>query len=555
MNKSTGKLLSLMLGMTLLLSACGGGSSNNASGGSDNAGASDQPSSSASAPSESTQDTLILGRGGDSVSLDGSIVTDGESLKIVHQVFDSLLEYKEGTTEVEPALAEKWEISADGLTYTFTLRQGVKFHDGTDFNADAVVFNFNRWSDPNSEYKFEGDSFDYYDSMFGPDGARVIKNVTAKDDHTVVFTLNQPQAPFLQNLAMTCFGIASPAAIKEKKENFKNEPVGTGPFVFKEWKRNDSITLEKNPNYWKEGLPKLNKVIVRSIPDNSARFNALQNGEIDLMEDVNPDDLTLLEANTSLQKIERPPFNVAYIGFNTKKKPFDDPKVRVALNYAVNKQGLIDAFFAGQAKPAVNPMPPTLWGYNDQIQDYTYDLDKAKQLLSDAGYPDGLPGEYTFYAMPVSRPYMPDGKKVAEAIQADFAKIGVKVNIESPEWATYLDDTKAGEKDDLYMLGWTGDNGDPDNFIYTLLDKDAIPGNNRGFYVNENLHNILVEAQKEIDQNKRSDLYKQAQTIIHDDAPWIPLVYTTPILAAKANLKGFIPNPTGTEYYSSVYFE
>ncbi|GGA36310.1 ABC transporter substrate-binding protein [Paenibacillus physcomitrellae] len=555
MSKGTGKLLSLVLGMTLLLSACGGGNSNNASGGSNGSGASDQPSSSEAAPSASAQDTLIVGRGGDSVSLDGSIVTDGESLKIVHQVFDSLLEYKEGTTEVEPALAEKWEISVDGLTYTFTLRQGVKFHDGTDFNADAVVFNFKRWSDPNSEYKFEGDSFDYYDSMFGPDGSRVIKDVTAKDDHTVVFTLNQPQAPFLQNLAMTCFGIASPAAIKEKKENFKNEPVGTGPFVFKEWKRNDSITLEKNPNYWKEGLPKLNKVIVRSIPDNSARFNALQNGEIDLMEDVNPDDLTLLEANTSLQKIERPPFNVAYIGFNTKKKPFDDPKVRVALNYAVNKQGLIDAFFAGQAEPAVNPMPPTLWGYNDQIQDYTYDLDKAKQLLADAGYPDGLPGEYTFYAMPVSRPYMPDGKKVAEAIQADFAKIGVKVNIESPEWATYLDDTKAGEKDDLYMLGWTGDNGDPDNFIYTLLDKDAIPGNNRGFYVNEDLHKILIEAQKETDQNKRSDLYKQAQAMIHDDAPWIPLVYTTPILAAKANLKGFVPNPTGTEYYSSVYFE
>ncbi|WP_223068222.1 ABC transporter substrate-binding protein [Paenibacillus caui] len=555
MNKGTSRLLAVVLGMTMFLSACGGGA-NNASE-SSNASASNGPASaSASAPaSGQTQDTLIIGRGGDSVSLDGSIVTDGESLKIVHQVYDSLLEYKEGTTEVEPALAEKWDISPDGLTYTFTLRQGVKFHDGTDFNADAVVFNFKRWSDPKSEFKFEGDSFDYYDSMFGPDGARVIKDVVAADDHTVKFVLNQPQAPFLQNLAMTCFGIASPTAIKEKKENFKNEPVGTGPFVFKEWKRNDSITLEKNPDYWKEGLPKLNKVIVRSIPDNSARFNALQNGEIDLMEDVSPDNLSQLESNSSLQKIERPPFNVAYIGFNTKKKPFDNPKVRVALNYAVNKQGIIDAFFAGQATPAVNPMPPTLWGYNDAVQDYTYDLDKAKQLLAEAGYPDGLPGEYTFYAMPVSRPYMPDGKKVAEVIQADFAKIGVKVNIESPEWATYLDDAKAGEKDDLYMLGWTGDNGDPDNFIYTLLDKDAIGSNNYSFYVNEDLHKLLTGAQKETDQNKRSDLYKQAQVIIKADAPWIPLVHTTPILAGKASLKGFVPDPTGTEYYSSVYFE
>lgn len=560
MKKSSSRLIALVLGMTMVLSACGGNNNNTNGGASSNepaaSSAADTASGTASEPaSGSTQDTLIIGRGGDSVSLDGAIVTDGESLKIAHQVYDSLLEYKEGTTEVEPALAETWDISTDGLQYTFHLRQGVKFHDGTDFNADAVVFNFTRWSDPNSAYKFEGDSFDYYDSMFGPDGARVIKSVTAKDANTVVFTLNQPQAPFLQNIAMTCFGIASPAAIQEKKENFKNEPVGTGPFVFKEWKRNDSITLEKNPNYWKEGQPKLNTVIVRSIPDNSARFNALQNGEIDLMEDVSPDDLTLLESNTALQKIERPPFNVAYIGFNLKKKPFDDPKVRVALNYAVNKQGIIDAFFAGQAKAAVNPMPPTLWGYNDSVQDYTYDLDKAKQLLADAGYPDGLPGEYTFYAMPVSRPYMPDGKKVAEAIQADFAKIGVKVNIESPEWATYLDDTKAGEKDDLYMMGWTGDNGDPDNFIYTLLDKDAIPSNNRSFYVNEDLHKLLIQAQQETDQSKRTELYKQSQEIIKKDAPWIPLVHTTPILAAKANLKGFVPDPTGTEYYSSIYFE
>lgn len=264
-------ILLLMLSMAVALTGCGG----NGGGGNKAAGTNTGANTGAEAPAGSAQDTLIVGRGGDSASLDPSIVTDGESLKITHQVFDSLLEYKEGTTEVQPSLAESWTVSEDGLKYTFKLRQGVKFHDGTDFNAEAVVFNFTRWSDPKSEYKFEGDSFDYYDSMFGPDGKRVIKEVKAIDDNTVEFTLNQPQAPFLQNLAMTSFGIASPTAIKEKKENFKNEPVGTGPFVFKEWKRNDSITLEKNPNYWKEGLPKLNKVIVRSIPDNSARFRAL----------------------------------------------------------------------------------------------------------------------------------------------------------------------------------------------------------------------------------------------------------------------------------------
>jgi len=343
-------MFTLMLTSVLLLAGCTG-----------NKSATTAPEANGTEETAATGGgTLIVGRGGDSAALDPAIVTDGESLKIAQQVFDTLLDYKEGTTEVMPSLAESWTISDDALTYTFKLREGVKFHDGTDFNADAVVFNFNRWGDTKSKYKFEGDSFDYYDSMFGPEEDRVIASVTATDPTTVVFKLNKPQAPFLQNLAMTCFGIASPKAIEDEKANFKSNPVGTGPFVFKEWKRSDSITLDKNPNYWQEGLPKMDQVIIRSIPDNTARYNALQNGEIDMMEDLSPDDLATLEANPALQKINRPPFNVAYLGFNTTKKPFDDPKVRVALNYAVDKKGLIDAFFAGQAEPAVNPIPPTL---------------------------------------------------------------------------------------------------------------------------------------------------------------------------------------------------
>ncbi|MCZ8514262.1 ABC transporter substrate-binding protein [Paenibacillus filicis] len=501
------------------------------------------------------QDTLIVGRGGDSASLDPSIVTDGESIKIAQQVFDKLLEYKPGTTEVQAGLAESWKVSSDGLQYTFTLRKGVKFHDGTDFNADAVVFNFNRWSDPKSPYKFQGDSFDYYTSMFGADDKRVIKEVKAIDPNTVQFTLNKPSAPFLQNVAMPAFSIGSPKAIQEKKEKFKSEPVGTGPFVFKEWKRNDSITLEKNPNYWKQGLPKLNKVIVRAIPDNSARFTALQNGELDLIEGINADDLKTLEGNKNLQKVIRPSFNVGYFGFVTTKKPFDDPKVRVALSYAVNKKAIISAFFGGLAEPATNPMPPSLWGYNKDVQDYPYDLEKAKSLLKEAGYPNGLPGEYVFYAMPVSRPYMQDAKKVAEAIQADFAKIGVKTKISSPEWATYLDDVKKGEKDDLFLLGWTGDNGDPDNFLYNQLDKDNIGGNNRSRYSNDEVHSLLIEAQSATDKAKREDLYKKAQVIMKKDAPWIPLVHSTPLLGAKANVAGFVPSPTGSEAYTEVYFK
>jgi len=541
--KSWTIMVTLVLSFVLILSGCSGNNDSAA------------PAASESGGESAGGGKLIVGRGGDSAALDPSIVTDGESLKIAQQVFDPLLAYKSGTTEVEPALAESWTISDDGLTYTFKLRKGVKFHDGTDFNADAVVFNFNRWNDPKSEFKFEGDSFDYYDSMFGPEEARVIKSVKAVDESTVEFQLNNPQAPFLQNLAMPPFSIASPTAIEKEKENFKSNPVGTGPFVFKEWKRSDSITLDKNPNYWQQGLPKVDQVIVRAIPDNTARFNALQNGEIDLMEDLSPDDLATLESNPDLQKFNRPPFNVAYLGFNTAKKPFDNPKVRVALNYAVDKKGIIDAFFAGQAEAAVNPIPPTLWGYNKSVEDYPFDLAKAKQLLADAGYPNGIDQELTFYAMPVSRPYMPDGRKVAEVIQASFAQIGVKVSIQSPEWATYLDDLSKGEKDDLFIIGWTGDNGDPDNFFYPLLDKDSIGGNNYSQYVSEPLHKVLVQAQQETDQDARAKLYEQAQVIVKKDAPWVPLVHSTPLLAATSKLKGYTPSPTGSEPYADIYIE
>ncbi|MFC4104045.1 ABC transporter substrate-binding protein [Paenibacillus xanthanilyticus] len=548
----------VVLATSVLLAGCSsneGGNAANNQPKTENTNAGTEGANNGAASGASTQDTLIVARGGDSAALDPSIVTDGESFKATQQIFDTLLDYKEGTTEVEGALAESWETSADGLTYTFKLRQGVKFHDGTDFNADAVVFNFNRWLDPKSPFKFEGDSFDYFDSMFGPDGSRVIKEVKAVDASTVQFTLNKPQAPFLQNLAMPAFAIASPKAVEEKKEKFKSEPVGTGPFVFKEWKRNESITVEKNPEFWQEGLPKLNRVIITVIPDNSARFTALQNGEIDMMEGVNPDDLGKLEGDANLQKIERASFNVGYLGFNLKKAPFDNVKVRVALNHAVNKEGIINAFYGGLAVPAKNPMPPSTLGYNDDVQDYPYDLEKAKQLLAEAGYPNGLPDPLTFYAMPVARPYMPDGKKVAEAIQADFEKIGVKTNIVSPEWATYLDDTQKGEKDDLYMLGWQGDNGDPDNFLYALLDKDSIGSNNYSFYSNEEVHKLLVAGQSETDPAKREALYKQAQVLIKADAPWVPLVHSTPLLAGKANMDGYVPSPTGSEAYDTISFK
>ncbi|NBI29629.1 ABC transporter substrate-binding protein [Chengkuizengella marina] len=497
----------------------------------------------------SSESTLVFGRGADSVDLDPALVTDGESIKVTLNIYDTLVKYGDLDTSIEPSLATDWTTSDDGLTYTFNLREGVKFHDGTDFNAEAVVYNFERWANGDKS------SFYYYSSMFGGfkgDEGHVIQEVKAVDELTVEFTLSRPQAPFLQNVAMPPFGIASPTALEEYGESFTENPVGTGPFVFQEWKRNDRIVLVKNENYWMEGYPKLESVIFVSIPDNATRLNELIAGEIDIADGVSPNDNTRVEEESDLQLFVRPSMNVGYLGLTNTRPPFDNKLVRQALNHAVDKEGIIAAFYSGQAVPAKNPLPPVIAGYNDDIDPYPYDLERAKELLAEAGYADGF--EMELWAMPVPRPYMPDGQKVAEVIQNSFAQIGVSAKIVSYEWATYLEKARNGEAD-AFLLGWTGDNGDADNFMYVLLDKDNIGSNNYAYYSNDQLHDILIDAQSNPDQAKREELYKQAQEIIHEDAPWIPLVHSTPILGGKNNIKDFFAHPTGSQSLTKVYFE
>lgn len=536
----------LLLTMTVFLAACNTSDSDSTS--KDSNSDSGTPSTDSNTTDNSTSSTpqvLVFGRGADSVSLDPAIVTDGESFKVTQNLFETLLNFGEQDTTIHPGLAKEWQVSDDGLTYTFQLQEGVKFHDGTDFNAEAVVKNINRWKGGTEE------DFYYFNSMFKAEGADVIADVKADGDYTVVFTLSRPQAPFLKNLAMSPFGIASPTAFEAAGDKFGDNPVGTGPFKFTEWKRNDSITIEKNADYWQQGLPKLDKVIFRSIPDNSARLNALTAGDIDLADGINPSDGKTVEGNADLQLIERPSMNIGYLGLTNTRPPFDNKLVRQAVNYAINKQAIVDAFFEGRAQVAANPMPVSISGYNEAIEPYPYDPEKAKSLLAEAGY-DGK--EIELWAMPVPRPYMPDGAKVAEVIQKNLEDVGIKSKIVTFEWATYLEKAKNGEAD-AFMLGWTGDNGDADNFIYTLLDKDNIGSNNYAYYSNDEVHDLLIKAQSETDENVRNDLYKKAQEIIHEDAPWVPLAHSTPLLAAKAGVKGFLPHPTGSDKLDNVSIE
>lgn len=495
--------------------------------------------------------TFIFARGGDSVGLDPADVTDGESAYVTHQVLDSLLEYKPDSTEVQPGLATEWESSKDGLTWTFKLRQGVKFHDGTDFNAEAVKYNFDRWRLKNHP-RHKGD-FEYYMAMFGGFPGK-IKDVQVVDPYTVKFVLTKPLAPFLSNLAMPSFAISSPAAIEKYGDDYFKNPVGTGPFKFVKWEKDQQIILERNDNYWGD-KPKVKKVVFRVIPDNSARLMELQSGKIDAAIGINPDDVKTVEQDANLQVLMRPSMNVGYLAVNNEKAPFNNVKVRQAINYAVNKQALIDAFYGGLAKPAKNPLPPSLWGYNDEVQDYNYDSAKAKALLAEAGFPNGF--KTKLWAMPVARPYMPQAKEIAQAIQQDLAKVGIQAEIVTYDWGTYIQKGEAGEHD-LYLFGWTGDNGDPDNFLYMLLDKtNAVKGaaSNVAFYKSDKVHDLLVKAQEESDQNKRADLYKQAQVLIKADAPWVPLVHSTPPVAARKSVKNWLPHATGQESFAKIDIE
>ncbi|BDG61807.1 ABC transporter substrate-binding protein [Caldinitratiruptor microaerophilus] len=490
--------------------------------------------------------TLVWGRGGDTVSLDPIQPTDGESFKVINQIYDTLVRYKAGKTEVEPALATDWQASPDAKEWTFSLRQGVKFHDGTEFDAEAVKFNFDRWRDTKNPYH-KGGEFAYYSYMFGGfDDKSVIQDVQVVDKYKVKFTLKRPLAYFLQNLAMPMFSIASPTAIKADPEALGQKPVGTGAYKFVDWKKGESITLEANPDYW-GGKPKIDRIIYRSIPDNNARLLALQSGDIDVMDGVEPNQLQVIQSDDRFQVALRPAMNVGYLAFNMDKKPFDNPLVRKAINHAIDKKAIVETLYAGLGQVAVTPLPPSMWGWTDDVTQYPYDPQKAKQLLAQAGFPNGFKTQ--LWAMPVPRPYMPQPEKIAQAIQGYLKEVGIEAEIVTYEWATYLEKTGMGEHT-MALLGWVGDNGDPDNFLYVLLDKDNAKGPDAGniaFYRNDQLHELLVQAQEIPDQSRRAELYVRAQKIIAEDAPWVVLAHAQEPIVMKKGIQGYVPNPTGSE--------
>jgi dipeptide transport system substrate-binding protein len=482
------------------------------------------------------------------------LAADGPTLNASAQmIYNRLADFKPGTTEIAPSLAESWAVSKDGKTYTFRLRKNVKFHPRGDFKptramtSEDVVFTFMRMHDANHPFhKVSGGTYEYYKSM-GLD--KLIKTVRAVDPLTVRFELNQPDSPFIANLGMNFASILSAEyadflAKKKTPEKIDLEPVGTGPFVLKNYSKDTNIRYEAFTDYF-EGKAKLDKVVFAITPDANVRFQRLKAGECQLVAEPSPQDLKNMQKLDSVQVVSGPGLNVGYLALNVQKPPLDKRDVRLAVHHALNRAAYIDAIYMGQAQIAKNPLPPTIWGYNTKTVDIDYNPEKAKELLKKAGFEKGL--DLELWTLPVSRPYNPNGKKMGEMMQADLAKVGIRVKLVTYEWSTYLDKAAKGEHQ-LIQLGWTGDNGDPDNFMNVLLGCDAVAGgSNYARWCHKPFDELVQKARRETKQSARVKLYEEAQKIFKEEAPWVPIAHSTVFRALDKRLVGYKLNPLGTE--------
>jgi len=474
-------------------------------------------------------------------------------------MFNRLVEFETGTTNIVPALAESWTISPDGKTYTFKLRKGVKFHSNAnftptrDFNADDVVFSWNRMADENHPFHklTAGQTFSYYDDM----GMKnIVDKVEKLDDYTVRFNLKRPEAPFLADMAMDFASILSKeyfeAMLKKGTPNAADVyPIGTGPFEFASYQKDATIRYKAFDKYW-GGRPKVDTLVYSITRDATARYAKLKTGECQVMAFPKPADLDEMKKDSRITVQQKEGLNIGYIAFNVEKKPFDDKRVRQALNMAVDKPAILKTVYQGNGQVAKNPIPPILWSYNNSVKDYPYDPAKAKELLAQAGFPNGF--ELELWYLPVTRPYNPDGKRVGEMIQADWEKIGVKTKLITYEWAEYRKRAKQGEHQ-VVMFGWSGDNGDPDNFFVPLLGCEAVKGGgNNARWCNKQFEDLVVKAAQTSKQADRAKLYEQAQVIFKEEAPWITLAHSMRFDPVRNEVKGYKMDATAHHYFDKV---
>lgn len=538
--------------LTLGLAACGGGDDDGGEASGESGG------------------TLVFAGSQDPVILDGSLVSDGESTRVINQIFEGLVRSEEGGTEIEPALAEEWEASADGLQWTFHLRDGVTFHDGEPFNAEAVCFNFERWYNFTGVLQSPAVSY-YWGTVMGGFKTNEDPNMVqslytgceATDEQTAVITLSKPSSAFISALAMPAFTIASPKALTDYQADAVSgtgeapsfdgtfgyeHPVGTGPFQFESWERGSQVTLTRYDDYWEEPA-KVDELIFTVIPDGPARRQALEAGDVDGYDLVDPADVGALE-EAGFQIQFRPAFNTAYIGFQQTVAPLGNLKIRQAIAHAIDFDNLIRTNYPEGTERANQFLPPELFGHADEVTEYDYDPDLARQLIAESGETNlTIP---FWYPTDVSRPYMPNPQANWELIKADLEAVGFTIEEHSAPWnPDYLDGYQTGQYA-MYLIGWNGDFGDPDNFLGTFFQQLNPQFGNVDY---PELRAKLDEAEAETDEAARTGLYQEASQMVQDLLPVIPYVHSEPAIAFREGVTGFVPDPLQNESFATVTVE
>jgi peptide/nickel transport system substrate-binding protein len=491
-------------------------------------------------------DRLVVARASDATSLDPARASDIESLEVAEQVFGRLVRFAPGRLEPEPDLATSWSVSADGTVWTFELRAGVRFHDDTPFDAEAVVFSFERQLI--TEHPSHEPDFVWTRSY------QNIRQVKALGPLRVEFRIDRPYAPFLANLAMGPAAIVSPTAVRKWGTKFGREhPVGTGPYRFLEWIPGDRITLERNERYW-DGAPKTRYLVLLQLPDARQRMQALESGTADVIQQLAPDDLSLVRLDPDLRLVSAPAALVAYLAINTQRRPLDDVRVRRAIAHAVRRDAIVRYIYQGTATPAVGPLPPNVWGARTDLVSFAYDPARARSLLAEAGFVGAGARRLRLYVPSTSKQYMPAPERVAEVVRSCLAEAGIDLEVVVRAPAELQRALWAGEHD-LALTGWSAANGDPDNFLYTLLDADNTTGTrptNVAFYVNGWFHDIIGQAQRTTDRTERERLYSQAQAIVVSEVPWVPLAHPKVIFATRANVRGLAVQPSAMALYRAA---
>ncbi|QTO55763.1 ABC transporter substrate-binding protein [Duffyella gerundensis] len=503
--------------------------------------------------------TLVWCSEGSPENFNPQLYTSGTSVDAsAVPVFNRLVDFKTGTTELQPSLAERWDISADGTVYTFHLRQGVKFHSNKlfkpsrDFNADDVIFSFMRQMDPKNPYhNVSSGNYSNFESLeFGS----LIKKIEKVDDHSVRFTLAHAEAPFLADLAWYFASIHSAeyadAMLKAgTPEKVDSDPIGTGPFELVQYQKDSRILYRAFPQYW-QGKAKLDRLIFSITPDASVRYAKLEKNECQGMPFPNPADLPRMKENPDIKLVQKAGLNTGFLSFNTQKAPLDNVKVRQALAMAINKPAIIEAVFKGTGTVAKNILPPGVWSADQALKDYDYDPEKAKALLAEAGIKPGT--TIALWAMPVQRPYNPNARRMAEMIQSDWAKVGIKANIVTYEWGEYLKRVKSGEHQ-AALMGWTTATGDPDNFFGPLYScTSANGGSNSSKWCYQPFEKLITTARAEQDHNKRIQLYTEAQQIMHDQAPAVMIAHSTIFEPVRKEVTGYEVDPFGKHIFYQV---